>query len=90
MDIQPTIVEVRDIVIVDEGVRGGAVTFQVLGTQNATFPLMIPLGTLRAFAQKVLDIDIEYGREPRQVPLPPPFATPEDAGIIPEVIDQIS
>ena len=57
MDIQPTTVEVKDIIITNTGSYGGEVTFQVVGYTSATAPLRVPLQILKAFAEKIGDIN---------------------------------
>lgn len=69
MDIRPTIVEVKDIVILDRG-DGENVMIQVLGFENATAPLQVSLSKLQDFANDVLTIDPLLGRN--VAPVEPP------------------
>ncbi len=76
MNIEPTIVEVQNLVILDQGSYGGNVTFQVIGINNATAPLSVSLDMIRQFAQEVLAIDPVLGKESAPVE-PPVVEVPE-------------
>lgn len=67
MDIKPTIVEVKDILILDDTNYGDNVLIQVLGYENATSPLSVPYETLLAFATKVQELKLG-GPEPIEPP----------------------
>lgn len=71
MDIKPTIVEVKDIVILDHG-DGKNVLIQVLGYETATSPLQVPLSVLLSLSNAVAKI------EPNNVPLSQPNEPVED------------
>ena len=58
MDIKPTLVEVKDIIILDDSNYGDNVLIQVLGYENATSPLSVPYETLLAFANKVQELQL--------------------------------
>ena len=58
MDIKPTLVQVKDIVILDDTNYGDNVIIQVIGHENATSPLSVPYQTLLEFANKVNEIQL--------------------------------
>jgi len=79
MDIQPTSVDAKDILILNPGQYGGEVTIQVVGYQSATAPIRIPLDVLKAFADKVNLIDPLAGNGYQPLPLPEPVQITTDA-----------
>ena len=68
MDITPTIVQVKDIVILDDTNYGENVLIQVLGTETATAPLTVHYSKLKEFAEKVLAIELG-GVKPTERPV---------------------
>lgn len=68
MDIKPTLVEVKDIVILDSNNYDSNVLIQVIGYENATSPLLIPYEKLKEFAGRVNGLTVGP-LQPTEIPV---------------------